>query len=108
MNWKEIAGLLTGIGLVTTVAYAMVWGVPNYIDIKVEERLRVLTAEASIPTEVTDLQNVDESIKGSIEGIRGELKGINGQLSTLAADVSATRSEVKETKNLMIDFLRGE
>ncbi len=106
-TWQKIVAWCGGVGTVLTVIITMLWGVPYYIESAVKAEVKKLSDEASIPTEVTDLQNMDASIKGSIEGIRGELTGINGQLGTLATDVAATRADAKETKDLMIDFLRG-
>ena len=56
MNGKQIFGLISGIGTILTVGVAMVWGVPFYVDSRVEARLAQLNAAAGTPPEVSALQ----------------------------------------------------
>jgi len=93
MNWKEIVSLVTGVGSVLAVIVAMVWGVPYYVDIKVEERVKTLNAAAGTPPNVQALQT--------------DVAAIKGQLGPMATDLAATRADAAETKTLLIDFLRS-
>ena len=92
MNWKEIVGLVSGVVALLTVAAAMVWGVPYYVDIKVEQRVKVLAANAGTPESVQLLQQ--------------DVAKIQGQLGPMATDLAATRADAAETKRLLIEFLR--
>lgn len=73
MNWKELTGLIAGIGSVVAVIVAMVWGVPYYVDVKVEQRVKALNDAAGTPPEVTQLQTdvavMDTKVDGAIAGI---------------------------------------
>lgn len=93
---KAWIGIVTGIGSVITVIIAMVWGVPYYVDIKVEQRVNQLNAAAGTPPEVTQLQTDVQVLSTKIDAV-GVTASNNGQkLDALAQNVMDVYAKLSE------------
>ena len=90
----KIFAWVGGIASVIAVLVSMVWGVPYYVDIKVEERLKQLQEAAGQPQEVTQLQSDVSAIKEDINDMQG--------------DVAAIRADNAEFKTIFIEYLQGQ
>ncbi len=96
MNWKEITTLIASIGSVLVVLVSMLWGVPYYVDIKVEQRLAVLNAAAGTPPEVSALQTL-VAVNGTKIDAVGATAAANGvKIDNLTTTVIETFTKLSK------------
>ena len=88
MKW-----LIRGAEIVAVLAI-LVWGVPYYIDIKVEQRVNALEEAAGQPQEVTQLQ--------------ADVTAIKEDINDMQADVAAIRESSDEFKTIFIEYLQAQ
>lgn len=94
MNGKQIFGLVAGVGTVITVIVAMLWGVPYYIDIKVEQRVNTITTAAGKPPAVVQLELDVAVINTKLDAIAITTNETSGKLDTLAINITDVYKEL--------------
>ena len=68
---------------------ALLWGVPYYIRAKVAEQVKVITAQASKPQSITDLEAADLVIIARLDAIDAGQLRIETKVDTFSASFMA-------------------
>lgn len=86
---------------VVAILSVMLWGVPYYVDIKVEERVNQLDDAAEPPQEITRLESDVAAMKETINDIQSDVSGIR-------TDLASTRSDNAQFQSAVIRLLERQ
>jgi len=86
---NKIWAWIGGIGGTTVVLGAMLWGVPYYIRAEVTEQVAVISATASKPQSITDLEAEDLVIIQRLNTLTAGQTRIEGKVDTFSASFLA-------------------
>jgi len=86
---NKIWAWIGGIGGTTVVLGAMLWGVPHYIKVQVAQQVAVISASASKPQSITDLEAKNLVIIQRLDTLTVGQTRIEGKVDTFSASFLA-------------------